>query len=131
MVHLACGFPQAATNCAPVSGQVGWWPGNGNAADQVGTNAGILLGGVTFEAGEVGQAFSIHDGSDGVKIPAATSLDVGLGPGLTIEAWINPNDVSRRNPLVEWNRGGTTSTEWGAQLWLLQPGDFGLPAGGG
>ncbi|HXJ61999.1 MAG TPA: MBG domain-containing protein, partial [Verrucomicrobiae bacterium] len=28
------------------------------------------------------------------------------------------------------NRGGTTSTEWGAQLWLLQPGDFSLPAGG-
>src|SRR5262245_12896944 len=120
----------SATNCAPVTGLVGWWQGNGNAADKLGLNPGTVLGGVTFEAGEVGQAFFMHAGVDGIKIPAAVGLDVGTGNGLTIEAWIKPKDVYHRNPLVEWNRGGTTSTEWGAQLWLLQPGDFGLAAGG-
>src|SRR5437016_1327803 len=47
------------TSCvAPPSGLVGWWPGEGNAKDIIGTNNGVLVNGTTFAAGVVGQAFS-------------------------------------------------------------------------
>src|SRR6266496_2206981 len=121
---------QAAVSCvAPASGLVGWWSGNGNAQDSTGQNPGTVQGGLTFDTGKVAQAFSMHGGGDAVKIPASAGLDVGAGPGLTIEAWINPNDISNGAPLVEWNHEGTTFVEWGAQLWVLRAGDFGLPAG--
>ena len=121
---------QTGDGCvSPASGLVGWWPGNGNAEDRTGQNPGTVQGGLTFETGRVAQAFSLHGGVDAVKIPASAGLDVGSGPGLTIEAWINPNDILNGNPLVEWNHEGTTAVEWGAQLWVLRPGDFGLSAG--
>src|SRR6266496_6134827 len=121
---------QTGDSCvAPASGLVGWWSGNGNAEDRIGQNPGTVQGGLTFDSGRVAQAFSMHGGVDAVKIPASASLDVGAGPGLTIEAWINPNDISNGAPLVEWNHEGTTTVEWGAQLWVLRAGDFGLPAG--
>ena len=87
---------QAATNCAPQpSGLVGWWSAEGDASDRTGMNPGTIRGGVTFEAGEVGQAFSIHAWTNTVMIPASASLDVGAGPGLTIEAWIKRSSDSQ------------------------------------
>src|SRR5690349_5501203 len=98
------------SGCVPrPAGLVSWWAGEGNASDRTGLNPGTLQGGTSFEAGKVGQAFSVHAGIDAVKVPASASLDVGSGAGLTIETWINLRDVSRRNPMVEWNRGGATS----------------------
>jgi hypothetical protein len=122
-------FGQIAS-CAPSpAGIIGWWSGNGNADDRTGLNHGVLQGGVTFEAGQVSQAFSFHGGVDAVMIPASASLDVGSGPGLTLEGWIYPNDLSTRSPLIEWNHGGTNFIEWGVHLWILQAFDFGLPPG--
>src|SRR5260370_12481314 len=44
--------------CAiPPGNLVSWWPGNGNAIDIQGGNNGTLKNGVTFNPGEVGQAF--------------------------------------------------------------------------
>src|SRR5437762_10818060 len=77
---------QTLNSCvAPASGLVGWWPGNGNAQDSTGQNPGTVQGGLTFDTGKVAQAFSMHGGVDAVKISASASLDVGSGPGLTIE----------------------------------------------
>ena len=116
------------TNCAPApAGLVSWWAAEGNADDRTGLNHGALQGGTSFEPGMVGQAFSFHGGADTVKIPASASLDVGSGAGLTIEGWVNARDLSRRNPLVEWNHGGTNFIEWGVHLWLIRTSDFGLP----
>jgi len=118
----------SAQVCAtPPSGLVSWWAGEGNADDRTGLNNGAIQGGVTFAPGMVGQAFSMHAGVDTVKIPASASRDVGAGAGLTIEAWVNPRDLGRRNPLVEWNHGGTNFIEWGVHMWLIQTSDFGLP----
>src|SRR5437899_2093085 len=46
--------------CAPAAADlVGWWAGDGNASDLVGTNNGALLGGATASAaGFVGPAFN-------------------------------------------------------------------------
>src|SRR6185436_10883604 len=125
---LAIGFPLpsiAQSNCVPAAtGLVGWWSAEGNANDETEVNPGIVQAGVTFEAGAVGQAFAFHGGVDTVKILASPSLDVGAGVGLTVETWIYPRDLAGRSPLVEWNREGTTSTEWGTHLWISKAGDF-------
>jgi len=59
--------PQCAT---PPAGLVGWWRGEGNAQDEVGTHHGTLQGGTTFGAGKAGQAFSF----DGVSIACGFPL---------------------------------------------------------
>ncbi len=94
-------------------------------------NNGELIGRFSFPAGEVGQAFSMEfAGSEfqfagtnayvqirqvpfPVSLASATesnlpatalssTLDVGTGPGFTVEGWINPTNVSFQQPLVEW-----------------------------
>src|SRR4051794_10338252 len=118
-------FARAQTNCLPPpNGLVGWWSAEGDADDQTEVNHGALLGDITFEAGAAGQAFAFHGGIDGVRIVGSPSLDVGGGSGLTIETWIDPQDLQIRSPLVEWNREGSTSSEWGTHFWLLKAGDF-------
>jgi subtilisin-like proprotein convertase family protein len=92
----------------------GWWRGEGDASDSSqpeGGNNGSLIGRFNFPAGEVGQAFEFADaGADFefagtntyVQIRQSPSLDVGAGGGFTVEGWINPTNVSRQMPLVEW-----------------------------
>jgi hypothetical protein len=117
----------ASTNCMPPpSGLISWWPGEGNANDIVGTNNGLLEN-VTFASGMVGQGFYLNHSNADVKIPASSSLDVGSGGGLTLEAWINPADVSQRCPLFEWNVGDGT-TYWGAHFYI-DPVSFGAGPG--
>ena len=95
---------------SPPAGLVAWWPGEGNAYDEAGTNNGVLEGGVAFAAGEVSQAFSFNGIGQQVRVQASASLNVGLADGFTIECWIKPADVNSWHPLVEWNNGSTFGT---------------------
>ena len=71
----------------PPTGLVGWWPGEGNANDIVGTNNGTLFGGASFASGEVGQAFSF-DGINGViEVPSSPGLSFGTNAAMTVELW--------------------------------------------
>jgi hypothetical protein len=136
-IVFCCGFLLLAsraqaqgTNCVSApSGVVGWWSAERDASDRAFLNPATVQGGVSFEAGAVGNAFGMHGGVDAVKVAASDSLDVGAGGGMTIEAWINPQTLSVASPLVEWNHEGTNFTEWGVHFWILKPGDFGLGAG--
>src|ERR1019366_5236800 len=77
------------TNCAPAPpGLVSWWPGEGNANDQVGANSGTVLGEATFAPGLVGQAFSFNGWSGLVVVPDAPALR--FTNAMTIEAWVYP-----------------------------------------
>jgi hypothetical protein len=106
------------TPCTPPpAGMVSWWPGDGNANDIKGGNNGTLQGGATFASGEVGQAFSLNGTTADVFVPAAASLNVGTGNGMTIDLWINAADVSTAQPLVEWNRN-LGFTPYGVHLWI-------------
>jgi subtilase family serine protease len=106
------------TPCDPApSGLVGWWPGEGNANDIIGINNGTPVGGLSYTNGEVGQAFYLNGTDAYVKVPASSSLNVGLGSGMTIEGWINPSAIDTARPIVEWNNGSM----WGVHLWDSQP----------
>ncbi len=96
---------QSTCTNAP-AGLVSWWPGEGNGNDVAGNNPGTVTG-VSYSAGEVGQAFNFNGTNGSVFIPASQSLDLGLGNGLTIECWIKPTELSVRHPIVEWNNGST------------------------
>jgi hypothetical protein len=98
------------------AGLVAWWPLDGNALDRIGANDGTLVNGPTFTAGLVNQALSFDGADDAVRIPASSSLDVGLSDGLTIEGWINPVDVSQQRPVVEWVNSDASQS--GVHLWI-------------
>jgi len=89
LLALAFAVPAWAQVCTPPpSGMVGWWPGDGNANDIVGSNNGTLHGGVTFTPGEVGQAFNF-DGSTGyVQVPQNNLWEFGSND-FTVDFWIN------------------------------------------
>ena len=108
---------QPPTCAAPPAGLVSWWRGEGAASDSAGTNSGVLEGGVTYAAGEVGQAFRFNGTNADVRLPASASLNVGLSAGFTIETWINPADITQQHPLVEWNDGS-----FGVHLWIAGDG---------
>jgi subtilisin-like proprotein convertase family protein len=87
---------------APVLDPVSWWKAEANEEDSMpNLNHGSIVGsGVTYAAGQVGQAFSFDGtGNSGVLIPADPSLNV---TDFTIEGWIYCNDVSSPRPIIEW-----------------------------
>src|SRR6266478_2423250 len=114
--------PAAVTtsNCVPTpTGLVSWWRAEGNPNDSAGTNNGVIQDNLAFGSGEVGQAFLFNHTSSYITVPASPSLDVGSGPGLTIECWIMPDayDASVSGaPIIEWD----SATTDGAQLWTGQ-----------
>src|SRR6267142_3955526 len=76
-----------AASCFPAPTNIlGWWPGEGSAADIIGTNNGVLQGGATASAaGKVGTAFSF----DGTNSFVAISNSALLRPtNFTIEGWV-------------------------------------------
>lgn len=83
-----------------LDGLVGWWPGELTTSDVVGTNNGVLLGGTTYNACEVGQGFNFTGNDNGVYVPASPELAV---QSITIEAWIFPTDFSTIRPIVEYS----------------------------
>jgi hypothetical protein len=77
----------AASSCTfPPSGLVGWWPGDGNAHDIVGTNDGTLVNSVTFAPGKVGQAFSLNGVNQYINTGSSATFDV---LNFTIDAWVH------------------------------------------
>jgi hypothetical protein len=83
--------PPAPLPVPPPTGIAGWWRGESNALDSVDSNNGIIVGSVSYANGVVGKAFQFVNGY--VRVPAASNLNVGLGPGFTIEAWASPESV--------------------------------------
>jgi len=72
------------TPIPPIPGPVSWWPGDGNAEDIAGSNAGVLKGDTTFIPGKAGQAFSFDGAGD--YIDMGDVLDVGIS-SFSISLW--------------------------------------------
>ena len=95
----------------PPAGIVGWWRGESNTLDSVDSNNGIIVPQVSYTNGVSGKAFRFDTGY--VRIPATSNLNVGTGPGFTIEAWIMPESVINlfgygSSEVVGWHSGTVT-----------------------
>ena len=102
---------QPVTNCDPTPPSiVGWWKAQVNALDSAGTNGGVLQGGVTFAAGEVGQAFSFSGAGASVNIPRAPELDVGNQ--VTVEFWMKADPANA----MQTYQGLVTSDFYGIEI---------------
>ena len=107
----------------PPVGIVAWWRAEGNGLDVVNGNSGSLGGGLMFERGRVGSAFSFDGVDDYVKVHADTSLSV---VSFTIEAWIFPrapfpNDGVTAIPIFEYNDELNTLTSLGVHFLHSEP----------
>jgi len=93
-VGLLSSAPATAQVCsAPPAGLVAWWQAEGNAADSVGANDGILMNGASFAPGLVGQAFDLDGTDDHVAVGDPDDLRDFPG-GITLEAWIFPRTAA-------------------------------------
>ena len=95
--------------CLPApTGIVGWWRGESNALDSIDGDNGIATNSVTYAPGQVGAGFQLSSSYGSyVRVPAATNLNVGAGPGLTLELCVKAT-YWQSQPLVEWNSGTGT-----------------------
>ena len=114
----------------PPQGLVGWWPGNGNAEDIQNAHDGMTQS-ITYPSEYLDiyrQGFAFNGVDSYVKVPAHPGLDVGAGNGFTIELWVKPQDVTNKQPLVEWNNINLQEYyTYGLQLWLNVPDGYGGP----
>lgn len=94
----------------PRAGVVGWWSGDGTAADISGNGNHGSARGITYGAGLVDAAFSFTENS-AITIPASASLNV---KSLTFTAWINSTGTNPQ-PIVEYGNDGEMA---GAHLWV-------------
>ncbi len=104
-----------ASSCSPTpAGLVSWWPGDGDALDVVGSNAGILSGGTSFGPGVVGQAFRFDGVTGYARIPHAP----GLNPrgSFSIETWILPADDRLSIILTKWGDHGAWLSDRAYQI---------------
>jgi 3',5'-cyclic AMP phosphodiesterase CpdA len=93
--------------CLPVpEGLVAWWTFDGDGADQVGGNTAVTPPGAVFGEGKVAGALIVGGTSLGARAAASPALNVGAGPGLTIEGWIKPSVIGEQNQVIfEWSDG--------------------------
>jgi hypothetical protein len=99
------------SSCSVPSGVVSWWTAEGNATDSSGTNEGVLVGGVEFAAGEVGQAFSFTNAGSYVSVPDSPNLNFG-GNDFTIELWANFASLSGSRALIAKDNGSGQANKW-------------------
>ena len=100
------------SNCAIDLGITGWWPLDGDAVDTLGGNSGVLAGTPTFMVGRVGPGMLFDGVDDSVRVASSSAINVGAGVGFTLEAWINPADLSHLRPIAEWNSGAIGVAFW-------------------
>ena len=88
----------------PTNVLVSRWSFDGNGADAMGNHpAGI--DGPAFVPGKFGLGLGFAAEGDLVIVTNAVGLDVGLRDGFTIDAWVNPADLSTNRILATWGDG--------------------------
>ncbi len=114
----------------PPQGLVGWWPGNGNAEDIQNAHDGMTQS-ITYPSEYLDiyrRGFAFNGMNSYVKVPAHPGLDVGAGDGFTIELWVKPQDVTNKQPLVEWNNINAEGYyKYGLHLWINVADGYGGP----
>ncbi len=99
------------------AGLVAWYPLDGNANDIQGGNNATISGTPVFTTGKVAQALQFDGNTVSAKVNATSGINIGAGNGMTIDAWINPMDVTTTQPIVEWN-SGVGGNPYGVHLFI-------------
>jgi hypothetical protein len=82
--------PATAQDCVePPAGLISWWPGDGSADDVFAGHDGLILGGMGFEPGMVGDAFSADGVDDSIQVPNTGGV-FDLVSQWTTHAWVFP-----------------------------------------
>lgn len=86
VIH-AQGESSATLDCDTLKQSIiGWWPGDGNAMDIIGSNSGILTNGTTFVTGVAGEAFSF-DGTNDYVVATGKGMQIGTND-FSVEGWV-------------------------------------------
>src|ERR1700722_2992836 len=101
-----------ASCTAPPSGIVGWWRGEGNPSDSIGTNNGVWNGTAAYAPAEVGQGFAFS-GQNNVTMVDSPVLHA-LSSAITIEAWFKVNSFN-----INANSGWAALIAKGNASWRL------------
>ena len=88
---IDAGDPASGNLPLSLPGLVDWYEGEGNTLDSSVPHNATSSAGVTYAAGEVGQAFNLN-GSSFVSVPSAPSL--GFTTAVTLDAWVNPSTLN-------------------------------------
>ncbi len=109
----------------PTNELVSRWSFDGNGADSMGNNPASVLG-PTFVPGRFRGGLDFRAEGDHVLVTNSSGLDVGLRSGFTLDAWVNPFDLSTNRVLAAWSNGtNTLGVEFGIRagsLTNLAPG---------
>ena len=100
----------------PASGLVSWWRGEGDGADAVGGNDGVLPGGMSFGAGKVGQAIHFNGTDSAVAISNRPSLNVGAGGGADHRN-VDQTCIRHRNDAHNGMEFRIRGNPYGVHLW--------------
>ncbi len=100
-------------SACPTPGAVAWWSAEGNAQDRSGASHGTIVGGTSFSAGQVAQAFAFDGLTGHITIPDAPALRPF---SLTVEGWIMIQDPNGLHVIVSKPRG--SGTEESFSLWI-------------
>ncbi|HEY9174246.1 MAG TPA: hypothetical protein VI136_18345, partial [Verrucomicrobiae bacterium] len=107
---LLIGGSQVSLAQTPLpAGCVAWWRGETNALDSVGTNHGIILGGLPYTNGMVGRGFWFNGADSGIRVPASPTLNVSTNGGMTFEVWMKPLNLGRAQTFFAYVPGGSWS----------------------
>lgn len=101
------------------AGQLARWPGDGTTTEVAHRRDGVLQGGATFRAGEVGQAFSLDGVDDTVTVPDAR--DWTLDGDFTIDTWVDFDALTGADAFI-----GHDEAAGGHPKWLLWRKDTGM-----
>ena len=122
------GQAQAVVCTSSSAGLIAHWPGDGTAADVAHGRDGTLVGGATYAAGKVGQAFSFNGTDSSVSVP--DSPDWSLPGDFTIETWVKIDALHGvAEALVAQDEGFGTTNKW--MFWYAEGGDLAFEFGTG
>jgi RHS repeat-associated protein len=95
----------------------GWWPADGDTADLVFNNNGVVHGGVGYAYGMVGRAFTFNGVNSYIEITNGPAVNYS-GP-FTVEAWINYNtqpDAFGMNIISKGDDTAWSYVNWGLDI---------------
>lgn len=122
------GAAQAVACTSSPAGLIAHWPGDGTAADAAHGRDGTLVGGATYAAGKVGQAFSFNGTDSSVSVP--DNPDWSLPGDFTIETWVKIDALHGvAEALVAQDEGVGTTNKW--MFWYAEGGDLAFEFGTG